>query len=51
MLLVDEVDKTDVEVEGLLLEVLSDFQVTIPELGTVDGHPPSVRGADLQRHP
>ena len=35
MLLVDEVDKTDVEVEGLLLEVLSDFQVTIPELGTV----------------
>jgi MoxR-like ATPase len=33
--LIDEVDKTDVEVEGLLLEVLSDFQVTIPELGTV----------------
>ena len=35
VLLVDEVDKTDVEVEGLLLEVLSDFQVTIPELGTI----------------
>ena len=35
MLLIDEVDKTDVEVEGLLLEVLCDFQVTIPELGTV----------------
>ena len=35
VLLVDEVDKTDVEVEDLLLEVLSDFQVTIPELGTV----------------
>jgi MoxR-like ATPase len=35
VLLVDEVDKTDVEVEGLLLEVLSDFQVTIPELGTL----------------
>jgi MoxR-like ATPase len=35
VLLIDEVDKTDVEVEGLLLEVLSDFQVTIPELGTV----------------
>ena len=35
MLLVDETDKADVEVEGLLLEVLSDFQVTIPELGTV----------------
>jgi MoxR-like ATPase len=35
VLLIDEVDKTDVEVEGLLLEVLSDFQVTIPELGTI----------------
>ncbi|MCF2525630.1 MoxR family ATPase [Yinghuangia sp. KLBMP8922] len=35
VLLIDETDKTDVEVEGLLLEVLSDFQVTIPELGTV----------------
>ena len=35
VLLVDEVDKTDVEVEALLLEVLSDYQVTIPELGTV----------------
>ena len=36
VLLIDEVDKTDVEVEGLLLEVLSDFQVTIPELGTIE---------------
>ena len=35
VLLIDEVDKTDVEVEGLLLEVLSDYQVTIPELGTI----------------
>ena len=35
VLLIDEVDKTDVEVEGLLLEVLSDFQVTVPELGTI----------------
>src|SRR3954468_8391175 len=35
VLLVDEVDKTDVEVEGLLLVILSDFQVTIPELGTL----------------
>ena len=35
VLLVDETDKADVEVEGLLLEVLSDYQVTIPELGTV----------------
>jgi MoxR-like ATPase len=36
VLLVDEIDKTDVEVEALLLEVLSDFQVTIPEMGTVE---------------
>ncbi|MEU1695634.1 AAA family ATPase, partial [Streptomyces hirsutus] len=35
VLLIDETDKADVEVEGLLLEVLSDFQVTVPELGTV----------------
>ncbi|MEV5753849.1 MoxR family ATPase, partial [Actinoallomurus sp. NPDC052308] len=35
VLLIDEIDKADVEVEGLLLEVLSDFQVTIPELGTI----------------
>jgi len=35
VLLIDETDKADVEIEGLLLEVLSDFQVTIPELGTV----------------
>ncbi|WP_245773754.1 AAA family ATPase [Pseudonocardia ammonioxydans] len=35
VLLIDEIDKADVEVEGLLLEVLSDYQVSIPELGTV----------------
>ena len=35
VLLVDETDKADVEVEALLLEVLADFQITIPELGTV----------------
>jgi MoxR-like ATPase len=35
VLLIDETDKADVEVEGLLLEVLSDYQVTIPELGTM----------------
>jgi len=37
VLLIDEVDKVDVEFEALLLEVLSDFQVTIPELGTIRG--------------
>jgi len=35
VLLIDETDKADIEIEGLLLEVLSDFQITIPELGTV----------------
>jgi len=35
VLLVDELDKADVEIEGLLLEILSDFQVTVPELGTL----------------
>jgi MoxR-like ATPase len=34
-LLVDEIDKVDFEFEGLLLELLSDFQVSIPEMGTV----------------
>jgi MoxR-like ATPase len=36
VLLVDEVDKADVEFEAFLLEILSDFQVSIPELGTVE---------------
>ena len=35
VLLVDEVDRLDVETEALLLEVLSDYQVSIPELGTM----------------
>jgi MoxR-like ATPase len=35
VLLIDEVDRLDIETEALLLEVLSEFQVTIPELGTV----------------
>src|SRR3984893_1815161 len=36
VLLVDEVDRVEVETEALLLEVLSDYQVSIPELGTVE---------------
>jgi MoxR-like ATPase len=35
VLLIDEVDKSDAEFEAFLLEVLSDFQVTVPELGTI----------------
>jgi MoxR-like ATPase len=36
VLLIDEIDKTDQEFEALLLEVLSDFQISIPELGLVE---------------
>src|SRR4051812_45735644 len=35
VLLIDETDKADIEIEGLLLGVLSDFAVTVPELGTI----------------
>jgi MoxR-like ATPase len=35
VLLIDEIDRVEVETEALMLEVLSDFQVSIPELGTV----------------
>ncbi|MEE9177049.1 MAG: MoxR family ATPase, partial [Acidimicrobiia bacterium] len=34
VLLIDEIDRVEVETEALLLEILSDFQVSIPELGT-----------------
>jgi len=36
ILLIDEVDRVEVETEALLLEILSDYQVSIPELGTVE---------------
>ena len=36
VLLIDEIDKTDQEFEALLLEVLSDFQISIPEMGVVE---------------
>jgi len=43
VLLIDELDRTDEAFEAYLLEVLSDFQVTIPEFGTVKApHPPIV---------
>ena len=35
MLLIDEIDRADAEFEAFLLEVLSDFQVSIPEIGTI----------------
>src|ERR1700741_4812007 len=43
VLLIDEIDRTDEAFEAFLLEVLADFQITIPEMGTVKAtHPPIV---------
>ena len=49
VLLIDEIDKSDSEFEAFLLEVLSDFTVSVPELGTMqrDAHPD--RAADQQQ--
>jgi MoxR-like ATPase len=38
LLLIDEVDKADQEFESLLLEILSDYQISVPEIGTVRSH-------------
>src|SRR3984893_12014939 len=60
VLLIDELDRTDEPFEAYLLELLSDFQVTIPEIGTIRAeHPPIVvvgfvqrlRGMDLFKLP
>ena len=42
VLLIDELDRADEEFEGLLLELLSEFQVTIPEIGTVRAATPPI---------
>jgi MoxR-like ATPase len=43
VLLIDEIDRADEEFEAYLLEILSDFQVTVPEIGTIRAeHPPRV---------
>ena len=42
VLLIDEIDRSDEEFEAFLLEVLSDFQITIPEIGTVKAATPPV---------
>jgi MoxR-like ATPase len=42
VLLIDEIDRADEEFEGYLLEFLSDFQVTIPELGTIRAPQPPI---------
>jgi MoxR-like ATPase len=42
VLLIDEIDRADEEFEGYLLELLADFQITIPELGTIRADAPPV---------
>jgi MoxR-like ATPase len=42
VLLIDEIDKSDQEFEAFLLEILSDYQVTIPEIGTVEAMVPPI---------
>ena len=49
VLLIDEIDKTDQEFEAMLLEVLSDFQISIPELGRDRGAHASDRRPDLEQ--
>ena len=51
VLLIDEVDRVEIETEALLLEVLSDFQVSIPELGTIVGQAAADRAAHVEQHP
>ena len=42
VLLIDELDRTDEAFEAFLLEILSDFQVTVPELGTIQAEDPPI---------
>ena len=42
VLLIDEIDRSDEEFEAFLLEILSDFQITIPEIGTIKAQQPPV---------
>ena len=42
LLLVDEIDKSDEEFEALLLEILSEYQVTVPEIGTIVAQVPPI---------
>ena len=51
VLLIDEIDRADEEFEAFLLEVLSDFQITIPELGTIVAKQRPVRDPHLEPDP
>ena len=50
VLLIDEIDRADEEFEGYLLELLSDFQVTIPEIGTHSRRRAAGRRHHLESH-
>ena len=50
VLLIDEIDRADEEFEGYLLELLSEFQITIPEFGTVARRRAAARDPDVQPH-
>ena len=49
VLLIDEIDKTDQEFEAMLLEVLSDFQISIPELGVIEARTHPIVAAHLEQ--
>ena len=51
MLLIDEVDRADDEFEAFLLEVLSDYQITVPELGTFRAADAADRRHHVEPHP
>ena len=51
VLLVDEVDRVELETEALLLEILSEYQVSIPELGTVRAHAAAHGVPHVEQHP
>ena len=51
VLLIDEIDRADDEFEAYLLEVLSDYQITIPELGTFHADDAAARRPHQQPHP
>ena len=50
VLLIDEIDRADEEFEGFLLELLAEFQITIPELGTVRADRAAARDPHLEPH-
>ena len=48
VLLIDEIDRADEEFEAYLLEILSDFQISVPEIGTIRAEQHAAGRADLE---